>query len=73
METPVAIGELLHQVQNATVIGPGVVYLPAEPGLLWPALSFPRGTDLPPDPIYQGRAAILFGGDRSIVYGRNAV
>ncbi len=73
METPVEIGELLQQVRNVTVIGPGVIYLPAEPELLWPSLSFPRGTDLPPDPIYQGRAAVLFGGDRSIVYGRNAV
>ncbi|MHB1757492.1 MAG: tRNA (adenosine(37)-N6)-threonylcarbamoyltransferase complex dimerization subunit type 1 TsaB [Leptospirillum sp.] len=73
METPVEIGELLQQVRNATVIGPGVVYLPDEPGFLWPSLSFPSGTDVPPDPIFQGRAAFLSGGDSSIVYGRDAV
>ena len=73
MEAPGDIGSILPGVQDAAVVGPGVVYLPDEPSLRWPRLSFPRGTEIPPDPFFQGKAAFLSGGDNSIVYGRSAV
>lgn len=73
LETPGNIVSLLSRVHDAAVVGPGVIYLPPDPSLHWPDLSFPGGTEVPPDPFFQGKAAFLSGGDSSIVYGRSAV
>jgi tRNA threonylcarbamoyladenosine biosynthesis protein TsaB len=72
-ESPGAIASFLSKVHDAAVIGPGTIYLPHDPALQWPGLSFPRGTEIPPDPFFQGRVAFLSGGDSSIIYGRSAV
>jgi tRNA threonylcarbamoyladenosine biosynthesis protein TsaB len=73
MDSPGNAVALLSSVQDGAVAGPGVIYLPSDPSLNWPGLSFPGGTEVPPDPFFQGRVAFLSGGDSSIVYGRSAV